>query len=153
MSNDLIRLNTSALLISFVSRIEEKSAAFYSQLALQHEVYALLFSSFVKENSVFDRNIKRAYYNVVSDALETGFCFNITVDERLIAPSTYPDIPSGAALQRCIELEDAMAVFYIEAARQSKVLLSDVSRAMDRVVRSRQERKRKLQQVMDTLSK
>jgi hypothetical protein len=151
MSNDLIRLNTSASLISFVSKIEEKSTAFYSQLALQHEVYALLFSSFVKENSVFDRNIKRAYYNVVSDALETGFCFDITVDERLIAPSTSPDIPSGVALQRCIELEDSMTVFYIEAARQSKVLLSDVSRAMDRVVRSRQERKRKLQQVMDTV--
>ena len=151
----LERLQTAASVISCVSRIERESAALYERLATLHQELGSVFSAFAKENLKYESNIRRAYYNVVSDALETGFCFDLTVDTMLAAPALLQDASTQDAsstsdiLRVCIRLEEDIRGFYVNAAAQSKSLLADVPRAMERVAKARSEREKELKRLLD----
>ncbi|MBP1730237.1 MAG: hypothetical protein H6Q55_666 [Deltaproteobacteria bacterium] len=150
----LERLQTAASVISCVSRIERESAALYERLATLHQELGSVFSAFAKENLKYESNIRRAYYNVVSDALETGFCFDLTVDTMLTAPALLQDASTQDAstsdiLRVCIRLEEDIRGFYVNAAAQSKSLLADVPRAMERVAKARSEREKELKRLLD----
>jgi hypothetical protein len=145
------RLQTAASVISCVSRIERESAALYERLAALHQELGSVFSAFAKENLKYESNIRRAYYNVVSDALETGFCFDLTVDTMLTAPALLHDASTTDILRVCIRLEEDIRGFYVNAAAQSKSLLADVPRAMERVVKARSEREKELKRLLDAV--
>jgi rubrerythrin len=143
------KLQTAASVISFISQMEEAAAAFYEQLAAKFTELSDLFSSCAKESRKSDKTIRRAYYNVVSDALETGFCFNLTVSSDLIAPEAPPYASLKGALLACIALEEETISFYALAAKQSRSLLSDVPAVMERVAKTRSEKKIGLKKALD----
>ena len=70
-----MELNTAAAVIRYVSNLELESAALYEEWSKLHEELREAFAKFSKENKKNEQKVKRAYYSVVSDALETGFCF------------------------------------------------------------------------------
>jgi hypothetical protein len=144
-----MNLQTAASVISCVSKIEQASAALYERLAGLHPEFMRAFSAFAKENLKYESNVRRAYYNVVSDALETGFCFDLRVDAMLTSPVLPEEASSTDILRAVIRLEEEIRSFYEDAAGQSKSLLADVPRAMERVAKARRERQKELKKLLD----
>lgn len=136
-------LNTAASVISYVDGIEQESAAFYTTVSPGEgenaEHIGRLFDGFAKENERFSRDVKRAYYSVVSDALETGFCFQ-NLETNVDIPDTHTQYPLPELLGSCLRMEEDMLLFYTGAASAARAFLRDVSRSMDRVARSREKR-------------
>ncbi len=134
-----MELNTASSVISFVSELEQRSADFYGKWAERHTALKNRFDEFVKENQKTEKNIKRSYYSVVTDALETNFCF-----KGLTAKAEIPDLPENASaedvVRASVEMEKFIRDFYRQAADLSRSLLADVPRAMDRVARNRDSR-------------
>ena len=145
-----MELNTAASVISYVSKIEQDSAKLYEKWAEKHEEIREAFSSFVKENKKNESNVKRAYYSVISDALETGFAFKgLRVD--VVMPLVEDDASLSETLRASIDLENCIQEFYLKAAKLSRSLLADVPRAMERVAQVRNQRKEKLQSLLKTV--
>jgi hypothetical protein len=143
-----MELNTAASVISYASKIEQESTAFYEQWAKRYEALREVALSFVRENKKNEANIKRAYYSVVTDALETNFCF-----KGLIGDVAMPLISNDASFFQVLEaslvLENSMQKFYLKAAELSKALLADVTRAMERVAKTREARVAKLRSMVE----
>jgi len=147
-SSTVMELNTAASVISYVSRIEQGSADFYEKWANEHGELREAYLSFARDNKKYEKNIRRAYYSVVSDALETNFCF-----EGLKADVAVPLLKQTASppevLKASMDLENSIHAFYREAAQMSKALLADVPRAMERVAKLRKARVDKLSSMLE----
>lgn len=144
-----MRLNTTSQAISFLRELETKSGAFYESLAQKHTGEEALFLGFVKENKKNITNIERTYFSTITDALEGCFAFDID-------PTLY-EIEGGAPkgnytedVAAALEMETRIKKFYIDAAAQSKCLMADIPRVMERIARARDERQKKLQALSDT---
>ena len=66
-------LNTASAAIGFARKLEEESARFYEEMSGRYAKAGDVFSSFTKENRKYVVQIERAYYGVISDALEGCF--------------------------------------------------------------------------------
>jgi rubrerythrin len=130
---------TAASVITYVSKIELDTATLYEQWGKLHEKLRELFDAFAKANRKNETRVKRAYYSVVSDALETGFCF-----KDLKADIVIPEFSKGASvsevLNQAVTLEKEILDFYVKAANSSRALLADVPRQMDKVSQERIKR-------------
>jgi hypothetical protein len=134
-----MELNTASSVISKISKIEQESADFYEDWAGRYEELRKAFLLFSKENKKNEKTIKRSYYNVVSDALETNFCFK-DLEDNVSLPNLKYDIEVSEVLRASIDLEESIKCFYLEASKLSKALLADVPRALERVARLRKAR-------------
>ena len=142
-----MELNTAAAVISYISKIEREAAQFYEKWAGVHEELRDLFSSFVTENKKNESNIKRVYYSVVSDALETGFSFK-GLKADVVIPLVEDEASYSDILKASMDLEGSIMEFYEKAAGLSKSLLADVPRAMERVAKAREKRREKLSSLL-----
>lgn len=135
---------TAASVITYVSKIELDSATLYEQWGTLHEKLRSSFEAFAKANRKNEQRIKRAYYSVVSDALETGFCFR-----DLRTDIGIPEFSKGASvsevLSLAVRLEKEIRDFYTQAANSARALLADVPRQMDKVSQERAKRVEQLQ--------
>jgi hypothetical protein len=135
---------TAAAVITYVSKIELDSAKLYEEWGSLHEKLRNPFEAFAKANKKNEQRIKRAYYSVVSDALETGFCF-----KDLRADIVMPEFSKGASvsevLKLAVTLEKEIQNFYGKAANSSRALLPDVPRQMEKASHERTKRVEQLQ--------
>ena len=140
----MMECTTAASVITYVSKIELDSATLYEQWGKLHESLRASFEAFTKANKKNEQRVKRAYYSVVSDALETGFCF-----KDLRADIVVPEFSKGASVSEVLNLavrvEKEIRDFYVKAANSSRALLTDVSRQMDKVS---QERTKRVEQLL-----
>jgi hypothetical protein len=138
-----MRLNTTSETISLLRELETKSAAFYDSMARAYNSKEALFSGLAKENRKNITNIERTYFSTITDALEGCFAFDLDRSEYEIADITatgkYVD-----DLATTLETEARITRFYVDAAAQSKCLMADVPRVMERIARARSERQKKL---------
>ena len=118
-----MELKTAASVISYISKIEQESADFYEKLSKEYEIHTDMFLSFVKENKKNEKNIRRTYYSVVTDALETGFSF-----KGLHTDVKVPSLNSGIqrdVLRASIELEkriqETASLSYIEQQAEERL--------------------------------
>jgi hypothetical protein len=135
---------TAASVITYLSKIELDTATLYEQWGKSHEKLKDPFEAFAKANKKNEQRVRRAYYSVVSDALETGFCF-----KDLKADIAIPEFSKGASvsevLNLAVSLEKEIQNFYVKAANSSRPLLPDVPRQMDKVSQERSKRLEQLQ--------
>ena len=135
----MAELKTTASVINYLSTIEGQSADWYAQHARKHPEVDKLFSAFAAENKKFAKRLKKSYYSSVTDARETNFSF-----QGLEAAVNVPDADDAASpaqlLALSLQLEKNLLSFYMQAAALSKDLLADVTRALERVGRAREER-------------
>jgi hypothetical protein len=107
------------------------------------------FLAFAEENGNYVAQIERAYYGVISDAIEGCFAFNIDPGQY----SFKTDLPATTvlsdALKRALEIEEKMIRFYSDAAEQSKSLMADIPRAFRMVVKKRVGRQTRLKTLLD----
>ncbi len=145
-----MELNTAAAVIRFAEEVEEKSARFYDDCAKKYKEGGEEFLSFVRENKKNVSLVKRAYYGVISDALEACFSFKgLTVDEYLFDTAFDEKAGLPEILRMSLEIEDKIQKFYQRAGELSESLLADVPRALKKVAGKRNERKQKLEALLN----
>ena len=137
-------LHTASEIISLARKLENESAKFYEGLSRRYPKDEDVLLSFVKENGKNVAQIERAYYGVISDALESCFAFSINPDDYAFKTELTEEASYSAALDKAIDLEEKIGEFYTVAAEQSKSLMADVPRAFMMVVKKRGNRVAKL---------
>jgi hypothetical protein len=142
-------INTCSGAISFAKELENGSAKFYEDLAQRYTKEKDLFLSFAKENGEYITQIERAYYGVITDAIEGCFAFNIDPEKYSFKTELSEKTGLSDALKSALEIEEKMVHFYSDAAEQSKALMADVPRAFRLVVKKRDARKSKLMSLME----
>ena len=142
-------LHTSAEIISFARKLENESANFYKILSQKYAKDEDVFLSFAKENGKNVLQIERAYYGVITDAIEGCFAFDIEPDEYTFKTELAENASYSDALDMAIEVEEKIIKFYFDAAEQSKSLMADVPRNFVIVVKKRNNRIPKLRSLVD----
>ncbi|NIS59400.1 MAG: hypothetical protein GTO13_01445 [Proteobacteria bacterium] len=147
-----MQLNTASAVIRFATEVEEKSAKFYDDCAKRHREIAETFLSFVGENERNVTFVKRAYYGVISDALEACFSFEgLKADEFLFEAEFDEKAHLSDILAMSLEIEDKIQRFYQKAGEASEKLLADVPRALKKIADKRKERKAALASLLDEI--
>jgi hypothetical protein len=133
-------INTCSLAISFAKELENKSAEFYRKLAERAKKDKDVFLSFAEKNGEFITQIERAYYGVISDALEGCFAFDMNPEEYALETELAENETYAEALNRALEIEAKIIKFYSDAAEQSKSFMADVPIAFKLVAKKRSNR-------------
>lgn len=134
-------LTTASSVISFSKKLETDSAAFYEKLSGKYQEKEDVFLTYVKENQKNIKQTERAYYGVITDAIEGCFAFNITEDDysfdtELVAEANYAEV-----IDKALEIEEKIIKFYLDAAEQSRSLMADVPVAFKMAAKKRENRK------------
>jgi len=143
-----MRLNTSASVISFAKQLEEDSAGFYEKMAEIYPKSAELFHTFAKENNKYSTMIQRAYYSVITDAIEGCFAFSVETDKYTFEGKPAKETGYTGALNQAIDMEKRVISFYTDAAEQSKAFMADVPRTFLIVAKKRKAREDKLRMLI-----
>lgn len=148
-----MHLTTASQAVSFARELEDKSAKLYENLAQVYKEHREAFLSLARENQKNKLWVERTYNEVISDALETGFSFKgLNEEDYLIETDLTEDRSYSDILKTVIDMEEKIQKFYLEATRQSKSFLADISRTFERVAKNRGERKLGLRSVQGTIS-
>jgi len=139
-----MKLHTASEVISLAKSLENESIKFYQDLSQKYAKDKDVFLSFAKENGKNVVQIERAFYGVITDAIEGCYAFNIESDEYTFETVLAENASYSDALDKAIELEENIGEFYTVAAEQSKSLLADVPRAFMMVAKKRGNRVAKL---------
>ncbi|MFC1993488.1 hypothetical protein ACFLV3_06795 [Chloroflexota bacterium] len=143
-----MEINTASAAIGFAKKLEEDSAKLYESLSQKYAQDGALFLSFVKENKKYVVQIERAYYGVITDALEGGYAFSIDPDEYIFEIPLDTDTDYSDALGKAIGMEEKITKFYFDAAEQSKSLMADVPRAFVMIAKKRGNRREVLKSLL-----
>jgi len=133
-------LNTASEVISFARRLEEDSAKLYENLAQQYTKIKETLLSFATENRKNIVQMERAYYGVITDAIEGCFAFNLNQDDYEFQANPADAVSYTEALAHAIEIEEKIKRFYSEAASQAKSLLADLPRVFALIAKKRESR-------------
>jgi rubrerythrin len=143
-----MQLNTSASVISFAKQLEADSAAFYEKMAEKYPKAKEIFLTFSKENSNYVTMIQRAYYGVITDAIEGCFAFSVQTDKYTFEREPAKELGYTDALNQAIDMEQKLVSFYTDAAEQSKAFMADVPRTFLIVAKKRKNREDKLKTLL-----
>ena len=142
-------LHTTSEVISFVKQLEGKSANFYENLSQKHAADRDAFLSFAKENQKNVAQVERAYYSVITDAIESCFAFDINPDEYTFEVPPLDNTSYSQALNKAINIEERIVKFYSDAVEQSDALMGDIPVAFKMVARKRKDRISKLKSLLE----
>ncbi len=144
-----MRLHTASEVISFVRKLENESAEFYRELSRKYAKDEAIFLSFAEENRKNIIQIERAYYGVITDAIEGCFAFDIEADDYLFEASLAQNVEYSDALDKAIKIEEKITRFYSDAAEQSQFLMADVPRVFKLITQKRNGRKLKFESLLN----
>ena len=142
-------INTCSGAISLARELEKSSAEFYKNLAGITADNKDLFLSFAEENEKYVKQIERAYYGVITDALEGCFAFSINPEDYSLETGLEGNETLAEAVQGALKIEEKIIEFYNVAAEQSKSLMADIPRAFKLVAKKRSKRQSTLNSVLD----
>ena len=142
-------ISTCSGAISLSRELENGSAKFYEELSKKFEKDKDLFLAFAKENAKYVTQIERAYYGVITDAIEGCFAFDLKEEDFQIRAAPAKDANYSNALKEALAMEEKILKFYQVAAEQSKHLMADIPRNFTLVAKKRNERVPKLKALLD----
>lgn len=143
-----MQLNTSASVISFAKQLEADSAALYEKMAEKYPKAADLLLAFSRENRKYATMIERAYYGVITDAIEGCFAFSVETDKYTFKREPGKGLGYADALNQAVDMEEKIISFYTDAAEQSEALMADVPRTFLIVAKKRNGRKDRLRALL-----
>jgi hypothetical protein len=143
-----MKLHTASEVISFAKELENKSAKFYQDSCKKYAKDEESLLSFAKENNKNVLQIERAYYGVITDAIEGCFAFNIEADKYTFEAELVDHTSYSDALGKAIKIEEKIKKFYLDAAEQSKSLMADVPRNFMIIAKKRTNRGLKLSSLL-----
>lgn len=141
-------IHTASEGMTLARKLENDSAAFYEALAKKYAAETDTFETFAKENKKNIAQIDRAYYGVITDAIEGGYAFNLDADKYALQTVLVPSAKYAEALKQAATMEETINGFYTAAAEQSRALMADVPRTFLLVVKKRDARKAKIQELI-----
>jgi hypothetical protein len=141
-------LHTASEVISLSRKLENDSAAFYEDLARRYAAAAASFQAFAGENRKNVVQVERAYYGVITDALEGCFAFNLEDSDYVLATGIRGGAGQAEVVKQAVAMEKKIQAFYTDAAGQSKSLMADVPRAFTLVARKREKRLEHLEELL-----
>ena len=144
-----MEINTCSGAISLSRELENESAKFYEELSKRYEQDKDLFLTFARENGKYVTQIERAYYGVITDALEGCFAFDLNPEDYKIKTPPIKDAGYSDFLKEALAMEEKILKFYQVAAEQSKHLMADVPRSFTLVAKKRIERIPKLKDLLE----
>ncbi|MFQ6043165.1 MAG: hypothetical protein ACE5PV_20105 [Candidatus Poribacteria bacterium] len=141
---------TASVIISFAEELEDSSAKFYERLAEKFVESKEIFLNFAKECDKNKTSVVRTYQETISDALEAGFSFEgLNLSDYKVEATLAEDTNFPEALGIAIKLEANACKFYLDVAERSESLLATIPRAFSRVAKRRNNRKLKLETMLD----
>ena len=140
-------LRTASETISFAKDMEEKACRFYTELSKIFSDYEDVFASFINENKRYVTDIQRAYYSVITDAMEGGFAFELNMDQYHFDAELPKNIHQAEAISKALLMEEKIIGFYNDASLQSSSLMADVPRTFKIVAKKRKSRLEKLKKL------
>ncbi|OGN95455.1 MAG: hypothetical protein A2Z77_07020 [Chloroflexi bacterium RBG_13_51_36] len=143
-----MQLNTSASVMSFAKQLEADSSGFYQEMAQRYPEAAALSLAFARENGKYATMIERAYYGVITDAIEGCFAFTVETDKYVIEKQLAKGLGYADALNQAVNMEQKLISFYTDAAEQSKAFMADVPRTFLIVAKKRKDREDKLRALL-----
>jgi rubrerythrin len=141
-------LHTASEGITFAKKLENDAAEFYENLAAKNAGNAGVLLSFAQENKKNIVQVERAYYGVITDAIEGGYAFNIDPDNYILDTEVKDGADDKEVFSRALEMEKTIIRFYTDAAEQSKSLMADVPRTFSIIARKRGSRLEKLDSLL-----
>jgi hypothetical protein len=141
-------LHTASEGITFSKKLENDSAGFYENLARLDAGNAETFLAFAKENKKYITQVERAYYGVITDAIEGCFAFNLDPDDYTLETDIKDGTVAADAVKQAVAIENTVIKFYTDAAEQSRSLMADVPRTFTIIARKRGERLDKLEALL-----
>ena len=139
-----MEINTCSAAISFARKIEEDSAKFYEDWSQRYAQDADVLLSFARENKKYIVQVERTYYEVITDALEGCFAFNIDPEKYVLDIELAENVAYSDVLNKAVMMEEKIIAFYTDAAEQSQSLMADIPRAFTIVAKKRGDRILKL---------
>ncbi|MBL7183387.1 MAG: hypothetical protein ISS50_02940 [Anaerolineae bacterium] len=140
---------TTAAVISFCEELEDKSSAFYTELAERWTENAEMFQTFAKDGGKNKTWVVRTYQETISDALEASYAFEgLVLGDHAVETTLAQDAGYMDALEMAITLEEKARAFYLDAAQRSESLLATIPSAFKRVAKKRGKRKPKLESLL-----
>lgn len=133
-------VNTCSGVMGFAKVLETESSRFYEALSERLPENQELFAAFVRENRGYLTQIERAYYGVITDALEGCFAFHLDSEGYGLKTEIAPEMEDTDLIRQAIDIEEKIVKFYTEAAEQSKALMADVPMAFRLVAKKRRNR-------------
>ena len=143
-----MNLQTASAVISLAKSLEDESAKFYQDLSQRYAESKDVFAAFATENKKNIVQIERAYYGVISDAIDFCITSDIEPDAYKVEAALAEGTSYHDALGKAIELEEKIVKFYTDAAEQSKSLMADVPRAFMLIVKKRAKRETELRSLL-----
>jgi rubrerythrin len=137
-------LHTASEGISLARKLETDSAAFYHGLAAKYPQASVTFTALAEENKKHIIQIERAYYGVITDAIEGCFAFNLDTERYTLDTAIQDGLSLSGVIPGAVKMEETIIRFYSEAAEQSKPLMADVPRSFTLIANKRQARLTKL---------
>ncbi|MGD9675750.1 MAG: hypothetical protein AB7V19_03595 [Candidatus Bipolaricaulia bacterium] len=131
-------IHTASEGISFAKALEEEAATFYETAA--ERLPGLRDRGYAEENRRFAHTIQRVYQEVITDAIEGGYCFELETDEYTLPLWDRAAGSANDALRHAISIEKVMIAFYSKARDQAEGLMADIPRAFGVIVRKRRGR-------------
>jgi hypothetical protein len=123
-------ISTCSGAISLSRELENESAKFYQELSKRFEKDKDLFLAFAKENAKYVTQIERAYYGVITDAIEGCFAFDLNPEDFQIKAAPSKDASYSNALKealailrscsRAVETSDGRCSEKFHAGRQKE---------------------------------
>jgi len=135
-----MKLQTASETIRFIMELEEKSADFYEFLSKRYPEHHDMFISFAKENRRYANQVQRAYYSVITDAIEGCFAFDLDSDQYDFESDIEKHASYRDHLRKVMRTEEKILDFYNVAAEQSLSLMADVPRNFKIISKKRNKR-------------
>jgi soluble lytic murein transglycosylase-like protein len=121
-------INTMSEGISLAKKLETDSAGYYERMARQYPENAETWLAYAKENKKNFVQIERAYFGVITDAIEGCYALNLETDKYSIDTNLPANLASQAALKKAIVIETRIISYLTDSAAQSSALMADVPR-------------------------
>ena len=144
-----MKLHTASEIISLAKKLEEESASFYKHLANRYSEDKDALLSFAEENAKNVVQIERAYYGVITDAIEGCFAFDLEAEDYALETNSALNARGAGALDEALKIEEKIIRFYSDAAEQSQSLMADVPIVFRLIARKRGNRVEKLKLLLN----
>jgi predicted transcriptional regulator of viral defense system len=142
-------IHTASEGMTLARKLENDSAQFYEGLAKKFAPDAEAYLSFAKDNKKNIAQIDRAYYGVITDALEGGYAFNLETESYVLKTAIPEKAKYADVLKQAAAMEKKIIAYYTAAAEQSRALMADVPQTFLLVAKKRKRRLEKLQELLD----
>lgn len=137
-------LHTMSEGITLSKKLEQESGILYENMAFLYPQNAEAFLSFNNENKKYIVQIERAYYGVISDALEGCFALNIDSNKYSFDMIDVQHVSYEESINKIIDMEEKIIRFYTDAAEQCQSLMADVPRIFSLIANKRKQRIQKV---------